>query len=543
MQGRIKILKDVDKSNILPMTHAKAVYTSTEETLDKTLDDIRKGTVKVIEATGAEIEELIKNKALVKGKRYLYKDWRSYYKHQDGSELISEGENEPLILTAIKEDKFYSIAVSTLYPDDVIYFTFDLRLNGSPVRGCILRRIDPGKRISAPSDWKNLKVVVGKISQNNVLTESGVNDITFVASGNPTLELNKVYKKDSDFYLSRGTGSFFETGWYNVSGFIKETKFRNITANSFRFAQMYIETPNSSFVKCYSSEFELDTAFGDSTNIEIDGFKTTPSWYIRGNNNTVGVNSTDIVIIGSGNELGGNLSGVYVSGFSNRVNIGYTLNISGSNNVIMNNTNLVVVGNNNLVKNSFAINLSGDNNEVLGSSISEYIHFKYSSIGSDSRNNKMHNFLYCSLPQNSYNNVFYGRTQYLRCNFISNFNNNKDSNLYRVNNVISSNFTCTGYCFGNDFGIGRVDYCSFKNFAQNSLVDKGLLDSCSGDYITNVEFRTPARDCNFQKFSSKIITESIFDSSQSKVVHQTEGSRYFCFYYDADGYQKRIQLT
>jgi len=40
MQGRIKVLKDVDKSNILPMTHAKVVYVDEKNTLDKTLNNI-----------------------------------------------------------------------------------------------------------------------------------------------------------------------------------------------------------------------------------------------------------------------------------------------------------------------------------------------------------------------------------------------------------------------------------------------------------------------------------------------------------------------
>ncbi|WP_125153086.1 hypothetical protein [Clostridium rectalis] len=41
MKARIKKLKDVDKTDILPVTHAKAVYVNNDSTLDKALEHIK----------------------------------------------------------------------------------------------------------------------------------------------------------------------------------------------------------------------------------------------------------------------------------------------------------------------------------------------------------------------------------------------------------------------------------------------------------------------------------------------------------------------
>lgn len=164
MQGKIKVLKDVDKSNILPMTHAKAVYVDEETTLDKTLDDIRKGTVKVIDATESELIQLVENKQLVSGTYYRYTDWQYIHVYDTATGARHEGEVEPLTLKAISEDEFDSIVTSELYPNDIIYFDFNINLSSTsfPKRGSMRRRIDLKKEISLGGDWRHSKVVFHK---------------------------------------------------------------------------------------------------------------------------------------------------------------------------------------------------------------------------------------------------------------------------------------------------------------------------------------------------------------------------------------------
>ncbi len=168
MQGRIKVLKDVDKSNILPMTYAKAVYVDEENTLDKALDDIKKGTVKVIDATGAELKNLVDAGALVPGSYYRYTDWRVEMWDTDTEAEVKildpyQGPTEPLILLANSNKTFYPMVRSELYPEDIVYFRFGAKYTSSSTKwGIILRREDPLRQIALPSDWRHLKVKLYK---------------------------------------------------------------------------------------------------------------------------------------------------------------------------------------------------------------------------------------------------------------------------------------------------------------------------------------------------------------------------------------------
>lgn len=163
MQGRIKVLKDVDKSNILPMTHAKAVYVDEKNTLDKTLDDIKKGTVKVIDATESELIQLVDNKQLIPGAYYRYTDWQIIYKWNENQPSYN-GVIEPLLLKAISHVEFHKVATSELHPNDIIHFDFEQNKTppttlGFYKRGAITRRYDTKNRIGLPGDWRYCPVV------------------------------------------------------------------------------------------------------------------------------------------------------------------------------------------------------------------------------------------------------------------------------------------------------------------------------------------------------------------------------------------------
>ena len=157
MQARIKVLKDVDKSNILPITHAKAVYVDEKNTLDKTLNNIESQIIQQ-RKTYAELKELIDNNKLIPGTQYVLIDYRTKYQ-QPTTNVIKEMEVEELILTASNVNTFEPIVFSPKYPSDTIWYDFNNNLcedKTTERKGFILRRYDPISGNDAPQDWRSM---------------------------------------------------------------------------------------------------------------------------------------------------------------------------------------------------------------------------------------------------------------------------------------------------------------------------------------------------------------------------------------------------
>ncbi|WP_312574090.1 hypothetical protein [Clostridium sp.] len=204
MQGRIKVLKDVDKSNILPMTHAKAVYVDEENTLDKTLDDIESQIIQQ-RKTYAELKELKENNQLVEGKKYLLR-YRTRYQ-QPTTLVIKEMEVEELILTASSKNTFEPIVFSTKYPSDVVWYDFDDNLcedKLTPRYGFILRRYDPISKNDAPQDWRTMLWARYKPALN-YYREGVLMAYRIWDSGTPSM--SHVYKADNKLWMAKNTNT------------------------------------------------------------------------------------------------------------------------------------------------------------------------------------------------------------------------------------------------------------------------------------------------------------------------------------------------
>lgn len=129
----------------------------------------------------AELVSLVSTSTLVPGAQYLLSDYKMYWKCVAGNTELREADNlEPLILSAVSPNKISSSAKSTIYPNDVIYYTlgrFDydgnvIPYSGDnqeylyhkgvvPVKGFIYRRIDENRKLDINFDYKGFWVENG----------------------------------------------------------------------------------------------------------------------------------------------------------------------------------------------------------------------------------------------------------------------------------------------------------------------------------------------------------------------------------------------
>lgn len=143
-----------------------------EVVIDPAVDNITVATVdgvytKLIdEVTYAELAALISGSDLIQGRQYLITDYQTVHTIPTTA-VTNTGPTEPLIVTAISTNELAPIAYSTLYPDDIIYYTTS---NGSvsfpgSTKGYIYRRIDTVQNNDIGTDWRHVKYRRYKVNQ------------------------------------------------------------------------------------------------------------------------------------------------------------------------------------------------------------------------------------------------------------------------------------------------------------------------------------------------------------------------------------------
>ena len=111
-------------------------YTDTEILAEDTslksyVDDSIKDAVEnqLINITYADLTSAITAKTLIPGARYLITDFRTIHYFSDGNTTLRDAINtattEPLIVTATKIDDLNKLAISTVYPQDIIYYDWN----------------------------------------------------------------------------------------------------------------------------------------------------------------------------------------------------------------------------------------------------------------------------------------------------------------------------------------------------------------------------------------------------------------------------------
>ncbi len=111
-------------------------YTDTEILAEDTslksyVDDAVKDAIEnqLINITYADLASAITAKTLIPGARYLITDFRTTHYFSDGNttllDAINTATTEPLIVTATKIDDLNKLAISTVYPQDIIYYDWN----------------------------------------------------------------------------------------------------------------------------------------------------------------------------------------------------------------------------------------------------------------------------------------------------------------------------------------------------------------------------------------------------------------------------------
>ncbi len=106
----------------------------------------------------SQLAGLASSSSLVAGQNYLINDYRTVHTIPNTSDT-NTGNLEPLIVTAVSATALSPIAKSTIYPNDIIYYS--LENNASVVTGSlygyIYRRIDTVQNNDIPFDFRNVK--------------------------------------------------------------------------------------------------------------------------------------------------------------------------------------------------------------------------------------------------------------------------------------------------------------------------------------------------------------------------------------------------
>ena len=109
--------------------------------------------------TYAELATLISGSDLVAGRKYLITDFTTTHTIP-GTVDLNTGSLEPIIVTAVDSNSLASLAFSTTFPNDILYYNvsnIDQSKVQNQTKGFINRRIDTENNIDVPFDFRNVK--------------------------------------------------------------------------------------------------------------------------------------------------------------------------------------------------------------------------------------------------------------------------------------------------------------------------------------------------------------------------------------------------
>lgn len=109
--------------------------------------------------TYAELAALIAGADLIAGRKYLITDYQTVHTIP-GTADTNTGSIEPLIVTASYNNQLSPIAISTSYPQDIVYYNYsnaDTNVVNGATKGFIYRRIDTDHNVDVPFDYKAVK--------------------------------------------------------------------------------------------------------------------------------------------------------------------------------------------------------------------------------------------------------------------------------------------------------------------------------------------------------------------------------------------------
>ena len=402
----------------------------------------------VINKTYDELVTLVSNSELIIGQKYVITDFRTVYRKPNGYEVddytviqkwLTDGREtdpnpslvEPLMITAATENKFAAKAISLLYPEDIIYFSFDEDMGSLTkgyemfdnvnTKGFIYRRINKNK-VDMPYDFRNVKWRRWEV------------DYTAISVWNTT----------STYYIGQLVRN---SGTANNIIYVAT---KSVSAN---------QNPTASDSTYWIPLMSVTTSAYLATSNTYDNYGSLNNGWAVVFDRDFGVGYTNVIVPVTGNyrdlstfSMNNGLSDISVDSYrcrNNSVKSGYNFIFysNGNNfyyNTIGNNFNSNTIGNNfnsNTIGNNFNSNTIGNN-------------FYYNTIGNNFNSNTIGNYFY----SNTIGNYFYYNT--IGNNFYSN----------TIGNYFNSN-TIGNYFYSNTIGTGLYNNTYSDGFRFNTIKD------------------------------------------------------------------------
>ena len=477
------------KSIVLPTT---IVYTTGNQTVSG-IKTFANGANQILNTTYSNLTGLKAISGLLSGQLYRISDFVLKWNNQSINDqtVKTAAFGEPLIVTALSNNKISYLAQSETYPQDTIYY--DINAIGSyswgtinnnvaipDFKGWIYRRVDNLLNIDIPYDWRNITVNCCKPDVSSVPNYSG------------NYQYNRL-----DVVRATGAGVLGPTGklYYSL-----------VTGNSgHNFSEDYFWSPLSPHTES-GTYFATDESYGfqalyDDAGIEdfrvnlpaITGSRIQQPIFT----NTLSSQGTFYL---------NNVHDIKIEGGYSNVILG----IAFYSNTIGNNFK------NNTIGPYFYQNTIGNNfqNNIIGATVYTFVgniigdDFQYNNIARDFHNNTIENYMRYNSIRTCDNNFigynFYDNiTQDMYASSIgTNFSVNIIQNIMQYN-TIGNNFqnNIIGYNFyfntiGNSFNLNTIGNNSTSNTIGNSFSENTVGDLFYNNTIGN-SFNTNTIGSNF----------------------------------------------
>jgi hypothetical protein len=556
-------------------------YAGTGLTLSGSTFSLISGTISSQVVTYSELSNLILNNNLKIGNTYLINDFQTVYDQPDYSApgvakttvTTLTGPVEPLIVTAVENNKISNVALSTIYPDDYILYDHTFiatEVMGVAAKGRITERTDTAnntvsydirnvlfKRYDAGGGYFTVYWDNGNASLSTIPTFASntlcfnnyfVNNYDVL---NPPITpmpflLNNSVFLDTDTYEVKAGHNFYnntiESNARNLSfgsncynNFIQHgssstigNSFINNTTNHLDYTIIKNGCMNNTFDWmdfCYIEDFfqnntinghikltKIGVNFRD--NVSTGSFENMEIEWDCINNSFAGA-STCIL----GNTFRDNIIG---SGFgSNKIGNRFLDNTVGfdfKGNIIGASCNDNTLGDsfeNNIIATGFYLNIisTGFHNNTIGDD------FMNNTIGADFLSNTFGNFCWS-------NNL---ATTWEYNNIGNKFQNNITTDLFTTNTIgEGANLNTFAVAHSNNIAFGFVNNIVGNNFRDNIIQGEAVTNNIGTDFIENVVGTNFHRNIIDDDFSRNSLGEDFRDNTiGTNFISNTTSSAFY----------------
>ena len=496
------------------------VYNTGNQTISG-IKTFANGANQILNTTYSTLTGLKAISGLLSGQLYRISDFILKWNNQSINDqtVKTAASGEPLIVTALSNNKIHHIAQSEIYPQDTIYYNIDASgsyswgtINNTAVipdfKGWIYRRVDNLLNIDIPYDWRNITVNCCKPDISSVPNYSGnyqYSKLNYVKETGNNSNRGKLYY--SNVTGNSGNALYNTNFWLPVSDFVESGTFFS-TDENYGFRALFDDTNLGDFIinlpALTSSRIQQPTFTSTLTGLGTFTLDNVKNIKIE--------DGYSNVIIGNNfyyNTIGNNF-------FSNTISNGFQINTIGNSfnsNAIGNNFNTNTISNNfqvNTISNNFQVNTIGNT-------------FQYNTIGNSFSSNTIgFNFYSNTIGEYSSSNTISNTFQ---VNTIGNsFSSNTISNTFQVN-TIGNSFNSNA--IGNNFNTNTIgnsfNYNTIGNVFESNTIGNNFAFNTSEDNFIGINFSTSTHVYN--SYNTTLFQNSVnsmrlryFNSSDQLVV-------------------------